>query len=826
MPSPVLDALAKSLALLLIAAGTLLFLRRSSASLRALILTTALAGLLVVPALTQLLPAWRVSILPAPAAPSQVPQETAPAPAPGVLRNSPVISSRLAGIERITISPDAPIANAMPFPWLAVALIAWSVGCAALLLRLALSHRTLARIAAAPGVAGPAWLDLVDQVRGELGVGRAVAVRTTPAVSVPAVAGMFRPVLLLPPDADEWAGPVRRDVVRHELAHVVRWDGVSQLIGQLACALQWFNPVVWLTARHAAALRERACDDVVLRSGTRASDYAANLLNLAHHAAGAELQPAALAMARPNRIRERVMNVLNPAARRERVSGRATVAVMLLAGSAMTAVAAVEPAARAAQTMESRVNVPAGGTATSSNVTREEDRRTGASTMVAWGVEPVVKQDTSGFCRGEMDNSTTSISDDVSGRKWTVKLRGRNCSVDLRSEGKIEFNPDFTDIASISRGGFFRLDVTTDGVRRQLEIEPGGSGLDRVYKVDGTEHAYDAEARAWFAGFLIELDRRTAIAVDIRLPRLLRQGGVPAVLSETALMPSDYARNQYYTKMMETTRLSVEDRGKVLEQGARLMESDYYGSELIKAVIAQGRLEDPAERQAVVGMIKRMESDYYRSETMKTLLTGRINTEQMSALLEVTAGMESDYYKSEMLKDLLNEGDLTSAQRSTVLEAASSIQSDYYIGEVLKLLTERGLLGPAERTSFLRVVSHMESDNGIAEVLGTLMVHHALSADEIKIVMEVLPGVESDYYKGEILDDLLQAPALTEGDLLNIVAQVGRMDSDYYASEALRKVLQHRSATNQVRKAVREAAEGLEGYYGQQVKRAAGAGEI
>lgn len=826
MPTPVLDILARSLALLLLAASALLLLRKTSASLRALVLTTALAGLLLVPVLTQLLPAWRVSVLPAPAAPIQQVSQV-PEPAPSVLRDSPVIlPSEHAGIDRITSGPATPIETSKPFPWLAFSLIAWGAGCVVLLLRLVLSHRTLARIVEAPGVAGQAWLGLVNQVRGELGVGRAVAVKMTPAVSVPAVAGMFRPVLLLPPDADEWTEPVRRDVVRHELAHVVRWDGVSQLIGQLACALQWFNPVVWLTARHAAALRERACDDVVLRSGTRASDYAANLLNLAHQATGAELQPAALAMARPNRIRERVMSVLNPVARRERVSGRATMAVVLLAGSTMTAVAAVEPAARAAQSAESRIEVPTGSSGTRSTSTREEDRRTGASTMVAWGVEPTVVQDTSRLCRGDMDNSTTSISDDGDGRKWTVKLRGRNCSVDLRSEGKIEFNADFTDISSISRGGFFRLDVTTDGVRHQLELEPNGSGLDRVYKVDGAEHAYDSEARAWFAGFLVELDRRTAIAVDIRLPRLLQQGGVTAVLNETALMPSDYARNQYYTRMMETTRLSVEDRRKVLEQGASLMESDYYASELIKAVIAQGRLQDPAERQAVVGMIKKMESDYYQAETMKTLLTGRIDTEQMSALLEVTAGMESDFYKSEMLKDLLNEGDLTSAQRATVLEAASSIQSDYYIGEVLKLLTERGLLGPAERTSYLRVVSHMESDNGIAEVLGTLMVHHSLSADEIKIVMDVLPGVESDYYKGEILDDLLQAPALTEGDLLNIVTQVRRMDSDYYASEALQKVLQHRSATTEVRKAVRDAAGDLEGYYGQEVKRAAGTGEI
>lgn len=403
MPTPVLDAIARSLALLLIAVGAVLLLRRSSASLRAMILTTALAGLLLVPVLTRVLPAWRLTILPAQVAQASPPALSAlvtpPANAPAATNDESQIPIEPVRLESFG-DPVTPIEPAKPIPWLLLAFIAWCAGCAALLVRLARSHRALARIAQVQENGDEAWRRVVAQVRGELSIRRAVAVKVTPAVSVPAVAGILKPVLLLPPDADEWSEAVRRDVVRHELAHVVRWDGVSQLIGQLACALQWFNPVVWLTAHHAAALRERACDDVVLRAGSRASDYAASLLNLAHQATGAELQPAALAMARPNRIRERVMNVLNPVARRERVSGRATMTVLLLAGSAMTAVAAVEPAARMVASDQTRVEAAPSRLASRALPTREEDRRTGASTMVAWGVEPVTVQDTSRLCRG------------------------------------------------------------------------------------------------------------------------------------------------------------------------------------------------------------------------------------------------------------------------------------------------------------------------------------------------------------------------------------------------------------------------------------------
>ena len=102
---------------------------------------------------------------------------------------------------------------------------------------------------------------------------------STPTL-MPVTAGILAPVVILPEGSEEWDNERCRAVLMHELAHVRRRDLVFHIVSRIACAVYWFNPLVWYAARKLRSESERACDDLVLNRGAHASAYADHLLQI------------------------------------------------------------------------------------------------------------------------------------------------------------------------------------------------------------------------------------------------------------------------------------------------------------------------------------------------------------------------------------------------------------------------------------------------------------------------------------------------------------------------------------------------------------------
>ncbi|HEX5081908.1 MAG TPA: M56 family metallopeptidase, partial [Blastocatellia bacterium] len=173
---------------------------------------------------------------------------------------------------------------------------------------------------------------------------RRVRIFKTDRISAPMTWGLARPAVLLPENADEWSAERRWIVMAHELTHVKRRDCLIQTLAQLACAVYWFNPLVWIAARRLRVERELACDDHVLphlqEAGAKASDYASHLVEIASSIGAANCgSPVAVGMA-CSHLESRVRSILDPNARRRGVNGlkvalAAVIAVVLTIPLAM-----------------------------------------------------------------------------------------------------------------------------------------------------------------------------------------------------------------------------------------------------------------------------------------------------------------------------------------------------------------------------------------------------------------------------------------------------------------------------------------------------------
>lgn len=122
---------------------------------------------------------------------------------------------------------------------------------------------------------------LFQKLKACLGIWQRVPLISTRSVGTPATLGIFKPSVYIPEQAIHWPRERLKLVLLHELAHVIRKDSASRLVGGIACSVYWFNPLVWLIVRNMLREQEFACDGFAVRHGIKPSFFASNLIVMA-----------------------------------------------------------------------------------------------------------------------------------------------------------------------------------------------------------------------------------------------------------------------------------------------------------------------------------------------------------------------------------------------------------------------------------------------------------------------------------------------------------------------------------------------------------------
>jgi hypothetical protein len=267
-------------------------------------------------------------------------------------------------------------------------------------------------------------------------------------------------------------------------------------MAHIACAVYWFNPLVWVAAQRMRVERELACDDRVISAGSKASDYAANLLEVARSLrAPSYTSHTAIAMARPSQLSGRLLAVLDSKRNRRSVTRRVAAGIGFTTIAVAVLLSVITPGAQAATISESfslptnevpaamneapmsfsatttlaepslslvkAAQIPAIGIVASAAANSPANALGTLSGVTA--TLPLLLQDGSCWTSGDGDNSSVSINNnDDNGRSpsWNVRYSRPGCSMELRAEGKFTLRPDLSDLESIDRDGWFRVEET------------------------------------------------------------------------------------------------------------------------------------------------------------------------------------------------------------------------------------------------------------------------------------------------------------------------------------------------------------------------------
>lgn len=352
-------------------------------------------------------------------------------------------------------------------------------------------------------------------------------------------------------------------------------------------------------------------------------------------------------------------------------------------------------------------------------------------------------------CMSSRTRGSTSIhnwtsSERDGGQKTTSILTRRgDCELRLDARGDFTVRADLHAFQSVD--DYVEIEERTGDHDRKLRVTSRGGALEYRWTVDGA-NGFDVDRDKWLGDMLLALERLSGSMAKTRVPMLLKQGGVDAVLDETALLSGDYAKRMYFNALFANARLNENQSDRLLGQAADSMSSDYERAELLRTLADQGPMTDRLAR-GVIRVAERMSSDYEKRRALNAGLAA-VGTPQ---------------------------------SRSAFFHAASTMSSSYELAELLIAAQERSLVDSVSSTEYFKAIDRLSSDYERRRTLSSLLKSHPTSPPILRGVLRASKSISSDFELATLLVEFAGVTPV-RGDLREMYLEATRSissDSEY-----------------------------------------------
>jgi beta-lactamase regulating signal transducer with metallopeptidase domain len=556
-----------------------------------------------------------------------------------------------------------------------------------------------------------------------------------------------------------------RAMLAHETAHIARRDPAWKFASAVWCALFWFVPLAPLARRRLDEIAEISCDAwaaIHLGDGRSLAECLAECAE--RRVGGLEFGLASSMAGRESPLLQRIDYLIAGVPMNIQAAG----ARVGLVAAVAIAIAAFALPGVSLHSASAQVTPPAPPTPPA------------ASSAPSSPSAPSVPSDSSGHhvhissdvnVKGGQDVMLIQVSDKA--HKYSVKI-----------DGKVTFNENEDDVASLGDGGSASFSETRLGKTQRIEVTSRGGKLEKTYFVDEKQQPVDAETQKWMAALIPNVIRETAIDAEGRVRHIREKGGADAVLNEIGHIDSGYARGVYlrYLAAGGTLTSAQMTRALALVDG---IDSDYEKRNALAALASVQPL-DAAQQMLVLAQASKIGSDYERAELLVGMLPQLAPSDEVrAAWLKAASGIGSDYEHRRVLSAMLDAGHVDEATLTEVVAAASTIGSDYERRSLLTSAVQRTHDADKLATAYAAAASKIGSDYERREALVALIRAPGFGKTGARAVLDALTGIGSDYDCREVLVDLAQVMP-NDADLIARYRDVARHLSDYERGEAER----------------------------------------
>lgn len=364
--------------------------------------------------------------------------------------------------------------------------------------------------------------------------------------------------------------------------------------------------------------------------------------------------------------------------------------------------------------------------------------------------------------------------------------------IEVQSSGEIIFNDDETAIESISSHGYVRFEK--NGQKLLAGYKRNGEFKYELYD-NGQRLNPDSPEGKKFIAEMINSMIASGFGAKEHIKRIVKKGGIKAVIAEIDKIDSDFAKSIYIEYLISCDSITPNQVLVITQKIRKQIESDFEKSKLLQKYTA-AQIKDSLTSIAYFEATKTIGSDFEKANVLKTIVKQSISDKQASQIVDISKSIESDFERANVLKEIIHQDKLRETNMNAFLNSTELIKSDFEKANVLKELIHQNKIESKDLVQFLNSTNTINSDFEKANVLKEIMHQNKLEEANLGQFLYSAGSINSDFEKKNILEELIDKQIFQGENFKNLLISVHQIKTEFDRTNLIKKIARKEIKTN------------------------------